>query len=33
MNYTPYVSNEQVYARGFEKLSLRDQKEILELIK
>lgn len=33
MNDTPYVSNEQVYARGFEKLSLRDQKEILDLIK
>ena len=33
MNDTPYVSNEQAYARGFEKLSLRDQKEILDLIK
>ena len=33
MNDTPYVSNEQAYARGFEKLSLKDQKEILDLIK
>ena len=33
MNDTPYVSNEQAYARGFEKLSLRNQKEILDLIK
>ena len=29
----PYISNEQAYARGFEKLSLKDQKEILDLIK
>lgn len=33
MNDNPYVSNEQAYARGFEKLSLKDQKEILDLIK
>lgn len=33
MNDIPYVSNEQAYARGFEKLSLKDQKEILDLIK
>ncbi len=33
MNDSPYVSNEQAYARGFEKLSLKDQKEILDLIK
>lgn len=33
MNDSPYDSNEQAYARGFGKLSLKDQKEILDLIK
>ena len=27
------INNEQAYARGFKKLSLKDQKEILDLIK
>lgn len=33
MNDESYTYNERAFARGFDKLSLKDQKEILDLIK
>ena len=33
MEEKEYSSNEQAFARGFEKLSEKDKKEILDLIK